>query len=49
MVSFGAGEVLGCFFIGLFIDKVGSKLSAVVNVVLVTVMGVVTVMFIKWP
>jgi len=49
MVSFGVGEVLGCFFIGLFIDKLGSKISAVVNVVLVAVMGVVTIMFIKWP
>jgi len=49
MVSFGVGEVLGCFFIGLFIDKIGSKISSVVNVALVTIMGVFTIMFIKWP
>ena len=48
MVSFGVGEVLGCFFIGLFIDKVGSKVSAIVNITLVTIMGGVTIMFIKW-
>lgn len=49
MVSFGVGEVLGCFFIGLFIDKIGSKVSSLVNVVLVILMGAVTIMFIKWP
>ncbi len=49
MVSFGVGEVLGCFFIGFFIDKIGSKISSLINVVLVVLMGVVTIVFVKWP
>ena len=49
MVSFGVGEVLGCFFIGYFIDKIGSRISSIINVVLVIVMGAVTIMFVKWP
>ena len=49
MVSFGAGEVLGCFFIGFFIDKIGSKISSLINVVLIIFMGIITIMFVKWP
>ena len=45
MISFGFGEVLGCFFIGVFIDKIGSKISAIINVVLVAIMGGITILF----
>lgn len=32
MVAFGAGEVLGCYFIGWVVDKFGSKKTAYVNI-----------------
>lgn len=46
MVWFGVGEVLGCFFIGFFIDKIGSKISAVINVFLAVLMGATTLVFV---
>ena len=46
MVLFGVGEVLGCFFIGFFIDRYGSRVAAIVNVVIIVIMGGVTVGFI---
>ena len=49
MVSFGFGEVLGCFFIGVFIDKIGSKISAFINVILVAIMGGITILFLQYP
>jgi MFS family permease len=49
MVSFGGGEVLGCFFIGLFIDKIGSKISAVVNILILVVVGGISILFLQYP
>ncbi len=46
MVWFGVGEVLGCFFIGFFIDKIGSKISAAINVVILILMGAATLIFV---
>jgi len=45
MVVFGIGEVCGCIFIGQLIDNHGSKLVAVVNVVIVVIMTFVTLAF----
>ena len=38
MIAFGVGEVLGCFFIGYFVDRFGSKVASVVNIILVILM-----------
>jgi len=46
MVLFGAGEVLGCFFIGFFVDKFGSKFAVIVNVLIILAMSGVTFGFI---
>ena len=51
MVLFGFGEILGAFFIGFFIDKIGSKLSVFVNLAIIVIMGGVTLGYIvieKW-
>lgn len=42
MIAFGVGEVLGCFFIGYFVDKFGSKVASVVNIILVIIMTLST-------
>lgn len=46
MALFGLGEVLGAFFIGFFIDKIGSKLSVFVNLAIISIMGGVTLGYI---
>jgi predicted MFS family arabinose efflux permease len=46
MVLFGVGEVLGCFFIGAIIDKLGSKLAVVVNLIIIVAMTSVSIAFI---
>jgi len=46
MVLFGLGEVLGCFFIGAFIDKLGSKIAVLVNLFIIIVMTLVSIAFI---
>lgn len=46
MVFFGVGEVLGCFFIGLIVDKLGSKLATIFNLLIITAMFGVTIAFI---
>ena len=45
MIAFGAGEILGCFFIGFIVDKFGSRKAALVNVVICLVMTGVTLAF----
>ena len=46
MIAFGAGEVLGCFFIGFVVDRFGSKNGATVNVGIIAVMTAVTMAFV---
>jgi sugar phosphate permease len=46
MIAFGVGEVLGCFFIGFVIDKIGSKKSSWVNVGICIIMTVVTIIYV---
>ncbi len=51
MVLFGVGEILGSFFIGFFIDKIGSKLTVFINLAIIAIMGGVTLGYIlveKW-
>lgn len=45
MIAFGAGEILGCFFIGWVVDKFGSRNAAWANMSICFVMTVVTVAF----
>ena len=45
MILFGVGEVLGCFFIGYFIDRIGNKKSVLINLVLILIMTGVTISF----
>jgi predicted MFS family arabinose efflux permease len=42
MVFFGVGEILGCFFIGYVVDKLGSKLASLFNIAIVAIMLGVT-------
>ena len=51
MVLFGVGEILGAFFIGFFIDRIGSKLSTFINLGIIAIMGGVSLGYIyieKW-
>jgi predicted MFS family arabinose efflux permease len=51
MALFGLGEILGAFFIGYFIDKIGSKLSTLINLAIILIMGAVSLGYIigeKW-
>jgi len=43
MVAFGVGEILGCFFIGYFVDNYGSKICALINVGIIIIMSGVTI------
>lgn len=45
MIFFGVGEILGCFFIGWVVDKYGSYKATVVNCIIMTAMGIVTVIY----
>jgi MFS family permease len=46
LVLFGVGEIVGCFFIGMVVDKFGSKIATVVNLLNITAMIGVTIAFI---
>ena len=42
MVAFGFGEVIGGFIIGIIIDKIGSKKTSIVNVIIIIILINVT-------
>jgi hypothetical protein len=46
MVGFGVGEVTGGFFIGFIVDKYGSKVAILCNLLIILVMTGVTLAFI---
>ena len=46
MVGFGVGEIFGCFFIGVIVDKFGSKKATLLNLVNVVLMMASTILFI---
>lgn len=45
MILFGVGEILGCFFIGLVVDKLGSKIASGCLIVIMIVMTLVTLVY----
>ncbi len=45
MVLFGVGAITGSFFIGFFIDRIGSKFTTIINLVIITLMGGLTIGF----
>jgi MFS family permease len=46
MALFGLGEVFGCFFIGVFIDRLGSKFAVLINLLIIVAMSGVSLGFI---
>jgi hypothetical protein len=44
MVAFGLGEVIGGMSIGSVIDKIGSRNTSIVNILIVIIMVIVTVL-----
>ena len=46
MVGFGLGEIFGGFFIGAIVDRYGSKVAILCNVVILMVMFGFTIAFI---
>jgi predicted MFS family arabinose efflux permease len=45
MMLFGLGEILGCFFIGTIVDKLGSYRATIANIVIMLAMGIVTIIY----
>ena len=45
MVLFGIGEILGCFVIGYIVDRFGSRVASVMNIVIMISMTLVTVIY----
>ena len=45
MIAFGFGEIFGCFFIGYVVDKFGSKVAGGCNIVIMSVMTLVTIAY----
>lgn len=43
MVSFGLGEVLGGMSLGIVIDKIGSRSTSIVNIIIAITVVTVTV------
>jgi MFS family permease len=46
MVGFGVGEILGGFLIGYIVDKFGTKMAILMNLVLIVIMFAITIAFI---
>lgn len=44
MVAFGLGEVIGGMSLGVIIDKIGSRNTSIVNIIIVIIMVTVTVL-----
>ena len=42
MTLFGVGELVGCFFIGYFVDKLGSKICTILNLLIAMTMFILT-------
>eukprot|EP00347_Sterkiella_histriomuscorum_P023537 403334265 len=45
MILFGVGEIFGCFFIGLIVDKFGSKIASLCLIVIMIMMTVTTLVY----
>ena len=46
MVGFGFGEIFGGFFIGYIVDRYGSKVAILCNLVTIIIMFIITLIFI---
>lgn len=46
MVLFGVGEIIGCFYIGLIVDRYGSKVATIHNLFIILIMAGFTFAFI---
>lgn len=46
MVLLGVGEILGCFFIGFIVDKLGSRTAIVCNLFCILLMIASTIVYI---
>ena len=46
MIAFGVGEILGCFFIGFIVDKLGSRKASIFNVGICFIMTVLSLAYI---
>jgi hypothetical protein len=46
MVGFGFGEIFGSFFIGYIVDRYGSKIAIMCNLVIILLMFGITMAFI---
>lgn len=46
MVGFGVSEIFGCFFIGMIVDKLGSRVATIFNVISILLMTGVTMAFV---
>ncbi len=42
MILFGIGEILGCFFIGTIVDRLGSRTASVMNIMIMVAMTLCT-------
>ena len=47
MIAFGAGEIIGGLLLGVIIDKIGSKYTCIINIMIVGVQGLVTILSIN--
>jgi predicted MFS family arabinose efflux permease len=47
MVMFGVGEVVGGVIPGFIIDKIGSKFTSLLNVLIIIIMYVVTIICVQ--
>lgn len=45
MIMFGLGEIFGCFFIGYIVDKFGSRQATYANIVIMSIMAGVTIIY----
>ena len=45
LALFGVGEIIGCFYIGMIVDKFGSKVATICNLINITAMIGVTMAF----
>ena len=45
MILFGAGEILGCFFIGFIVDKFGSKIASLFLIIIMIAMTAITLTY----
>lgn len=51
MIAFGCGEVMGCFYIGFIMDRLGSRKASyfiLINIIIMTVISVIFIVINKY-